>query len=100
MPTLTPRLALALPRANPNPNPNRRHYCSELNPDTTFEVHNMNVATEENRGKFKETLASGSLDRKGSVDPNPNPNPNPNSLDRKGSVDTLVGRVDETEASP
>ena len=35
-----------------------RHYCSELNPDTAFEVHNMNVCAEENRAKFKDTLAS------------------------------------------
>ena len=41
-----------------------RHYCSELNPDVTFEVHNMNITTEENRAKFKDTLTSGSLDRK------------------------------------
>ena len=44
-----------------------RHYCSELNPDTSFEVHNMNVCAEENRGKFKDTLASGSIDRKEAV---------------------------------
>lgn len=44
-----------------------RHYCSELNPDTIFEVHNINIATEENRQKLKETVSSGSLDRKSSV---------------------------------
>ena len=44
-----------------------RHYCSELNPDTTFEVHNMNIAADESRAKFKETLQSGSLDRKSPV---------------------------------
>ena len=44
-----------------------RHYCSELNPDTVFEVHNINIATEENKQKLKETVASGSLDRKSSV---------------------------------
>ena len=56
-----------------------RHYCSELNPDTTFEVHNMNIAAEESRAKFKETLSSG-------------------SLDRKGGVDMIVGCVDNLEA--
>lgn len=56
-----------------------RHYCSELNPDTTFEVHNMNVAAEENRVKFKETLQSG-------------------GLDRKSSVSMMVGCVDNMEA--
>ena len=56
-----------------------RHYCSELNPDTTFEVHNMNVAAEENRAKFRETLAAG-------------------SLDRKSGVDMIVGCVDNLEA--
>ena len=40
-----------------------RHYCSELNPDTVFEVHNMNVAAEENREKFKASVSSGSIDR-------------------------------------
>jgi ubiquitin-like modifier-activating enzyme 5 len=44
-----------------------RHYCSELNPDTTFEVHNINITTDENRAKFKETIASGSVDRQGPV---------------------------------
>ena len=44
-----------------------RHYCSELNPDTVFEVHNMNVAAEENREKFKATVSSGSIDRKAPV---------------------------------
>jgi len=44
-----------------------RHYCSELNPDTVFEVHNLDIATEENKQKLKETVASGSLDRKSSV---------------------------------
>ncbi len=44
-----------------------RHYCSELNPDTVFEVHNMNVAAEENREKFKASVSSGSIDRKAPV---------------------------------
>ena len=44
-----------------------RHYCSELNPDTVFEVHNINITTEENKQKFKETVATGSLDRKSAV---------------------------------
>jgi len=44
-----------------------RHYCSELNPDTIFEVHNINITTEENKQKFKETVASGSQDRKSPV---------------------------------
>jgi len=56
-----------------------RHYCSELNPDTVFEVHNMNIAADENRAKFKETLSSG-------------------SLDRKASVSMIVGCVDNLEA--
>ena len=30
-----------------------RHYCSELNPDCVFEVHNMDITTKENRTKFK-----------------------------------------------
>lgn len=30
-----------------------RHYCSELNPDTAFEVHNINITTEENKQKLK-----------------------------------------------
>ena len=30
-----------------------RHYCSELNPDTVFEVHNMDITAKENRAKFK-----------------------------------------------
>ena len=30
-----------------------RHYCSELNPDTVFEVHNINITTEENKQKLK-----------------------------------------------
>ena len=30
-----------------------RHYCSELNPDTIFEVHNINVTTEGNKQKLK-----------------------------------------------
>ena len=30
-----------------------RHYCSELNPDTSFEVHNINIAVDENKAKFK-----------------------------------------------
>ena len=30
-----------------------RHYCSELNPDTVFEVHNLDIATEENKQKLK-----------------------------------------------
>eukprot|EP00967_Tisochrysis_lutea_P073649 scaffold98683_cov33-Tisochrysis_lutea.AAC.2 len=44
-----------------------RHYCSELNPDTTFEVHNMNIAAPENSSKFKETISTGALDRKSPV---------------------------------
>ena len=44
-----------------------RHYCSELNPDTVFEVHNMNICAEESKAKFKESLASGSVDRKSGV---------------------------------
>ena len=56
-----------------------RHYCSELNPDTTFEVHNMNVAAEESQAKFKETLQSG-------------------SIDRKQGVNMIVGCVDNMEA--
>ena len=44
-----------------------RHYCSELNPDTVFDVHNMNVAAEENREKFKASVSSGSIDRKAPV---------------------------------
>jgi len=56
-----------------------RHYCSELNPDTIFEVHNINVTTEENKQKLKETVASG-------------------SLDRKSSVNMLIGCVDNWEA--
>ena len=30
-----------------------RHYCSELNPDVVFEVHNMDITAAENRAKFK-----------------------------------------------
>ena len=30
-----------------------RHYCSELNPDTIFEVHNIDITKEENMAKFK-----------------------------------------------
>ena len=56
-----------------------RHYCSELNPDTVFEVHNLDIATEENKQKLKETVASG-------------------SLDRKSSVNMLIGCVDNWEA--
>jgi hypothetical protein len=56
-----------------------RHYCSELNPDTVFEVHNIDIATEENKQKLKETVASG-------------------SLDRKSSVNMLIGCVDNWEA--
>lgn len=44
-----------------------RHYCSELNPDTVFEVHNMDIAAKDNLSKFKETLAAGGLDRKSPV---------------------------------
>ena len=44
-----------------------RHYCSELNPDTTFEVHNMDVAAPESSTKLKETLATGGIDRKSPV---------------------------------
>ena len=56
-----------------------RHYCSELNPDVSFEVHNMNICSEENRSKFKDTLASG-------------------SIDRKEAVSMIVGCVDNLEA--
>lgn len=56
-----------------------RHYCSELNPDTTFEVHNIDVTAKENRAKFKETIATG-------------------SLDRKEKVSLLIGCVDNIEA--
>ena len=56
-----------------------RHYCSELNPDTVFEVHNLDIATEENKQKLKETVASG-------------------SLDLKSSVNMLIGCVDNWEA--
>jgi len=44
-----------------------RHYCSELNPDTVFEVHNMDVSAPENLTKLKETIATGALDRKSPV---------------------------------
>merc|ERR1719382_1213998 len=33
-----------------------RHYCSELNPDCTFEVHNMDITKDENSQKFKDSL--------------------------------------------
>jgi len=56
-----------------------RHYCSELNPDTAFEVHNMNICAEESRAKFKDTLQSG-------------------SIDRKEAVSMIVGCVDNMEA--
>jgi len=56
-----------------------RHYCSELNPDTQFEVHNFNVALDENVAKFKDTVSSG-------------------SLDRKGAVNLIIGCVDNIEA--
>lgn len=44
-----------------------RHYCSELCPDTTFEAHNMDITEDENRAKFKDTLAHGGTDRKSPV---------------------------------
>jgi ubiquitin-like modifier-activating enzyme 5 len=44
-----------------------RHYCSELCPDTVFEVHNMDITQDENRAKFKDTIAHGGLDRKSPV---------------------------------
>mmetsp|Transcript_18546 Transcript_18546/g.47720 ORF Transcript_18546/g.47720 Transcript_18546/m.47720 type:complete len:317 (-) Transcript_18546:370-1320(-) len=44
-----------------------RHYCSELCPDTVFEVHNMDVAADENRAKLSESLATGGIDRKSPV---------------------------------
>jgi len=44
-----------------------RHYCSELNPDTAFEVHNINITEGESKTKFKETVANGSMDRKSPV---------------------------------
>jgi len=44
-----------------------RHYCSELNPDVVFEVHNMNVTASENKAKFKDSIAMGSVDRKEKV---------------------------------
>uniref|UniRef100_A0A7S3EST2 Ubiquitin-like modifier-activating enzyme 5 n=1 Tax=Haptolina ericina TaxID=156174 RepID=A0A7S3EST2_9EUKA len=56
-----------------------RHYCSELNPDVVFEVHNMDITAAENRAKFKDTVATG-------------------SVDRKEKVSLLVGCVDNMEA--
>jgi len=56
-----------------------RHYCSELNPDTIFEVHNIDITATENRAKFKDSLLSG-------------------SVDRKEKVSMLVGCVDSWEA--
>ena len=56
-----------------------RHYCSELNPDTAFEVHNMNITADESRAKFKDTLQGG-------------------SIDRKEPVSMIVGCVDNMEA--
>ena len=44
-----------------------RHYCSELNPDVAFEVHNVDVAAEDQRLKVKETLQTGGLDKKSPV---------------------------------
>merc|ERR1719502_881585 len=44
-----------------------RHYCSELNPDTVFEVHNMDITAKESKGKFKESVLHGSVDRKDKV---------------------------------
>mmetsp|Transcript_16983 Transcript_16983/g.45783 ORF Transcript_16983/g.45783 Transcript_16983/m.45783 type:complete len:318 (-) Transcript_16983:349-1302(-) len=44
-----------------------RHYCSELCPDTVFEVHNMDIAADENRPKLKDAIAAGALDRKSPV---------------------------------
>mmetsp|Transcript_32111 Transcript_32111/g.73883 ORF Transcript_32111/g.73883 Transcript_32111/m.73883 type:complete len:249 (+) Transcript_32111:371-1117(+) len=44
-----------------------RHYCSELCPDTLFEVHNMDVTLDENRAKFKDTIAHGGIDKKSPV---------------------------------
>merc|ERR1712087_805597 len=38
-----------------------------LNPDCAFEVHNMDITKDENSQKFKDSLATGSLDRKGPV---------------------------------
>jgi ubiquitin-like modifier-activating enzyme 5 len=40
-----------------------RHYCSELCPDTIFEVHNMDITVDENRPKLKDTIAHGAIDR-------------------------------------
>jgi len=56
-----------------------RHYCSELNPDTTIEVHNMDITAKENTAKFKESISTG-------------------SLDRKEKVSLLIGCVDNLEA--
>lgn len=44
-----------------------RHYCSELCPDTAFEVHNMDVTLDANRAKLKDSLAHGGVDRKSPV---------------------------------
>lgn len=44
-----------------------RHYCSELCPDTAFEVNNMDITQDDNRAKFKDTIAHGGLDRKSPV---------------------------------
>lgn len=44
-----------------------RHYCSELCPDTAFEVHNMNITLDENIPKFADSLAHGGVDRKSPV---------------------------------
>jgi len=44
-----------------------RHYCSELCPDTIFEVHNMDITHDENRPKLKDTVAHGGVDRKSPV---------------------------------